>query len=901
MLDFWELTASSACLAFGLWKTGFSDLIIEKLSTKARDTYAWVTSPEGACRLLAEDLPYQDFFQDVILTENGYLWTGVEVKTIATDSISGSDWEALGERISRIYSTLPEKTFIQVVFTVNHTSDLPAYIFKQVLKRAASSPSAALAPLAYSRARYFKQQADAGKIRSIRTFVFLGRQKPSKMTDIPISAIWSAKPFMDIQHEEFLEIYQEIIRVRDNFISVYQDVGGQNSAAPISARTAYDLIYRRLNPARAKLHPSPNLTINLPWQTTKKMSVDGIELSSTHEELFANNPRETLCFTNAEIQDYWINFEGVLASTISLKKLPTRVYAGLMERFTRSREIDFDYETVTSFEARSYQDVDEELERKLNWAMKNITRAGNNPNADEKAKADDLIQIRDRIRKGEERIGNVGLQIFFTANNKADLRYRADKILALLRRLEGLEGAVESDVAFESFVGALPCAPMKDPRRKLTVSSVAASLTPFTGSPTGVSPREAIDIFETPDQKEFFWNPRSETFDSAMTLFCGPPGSGKSVALNRQRSTMLMSGRLGVTLDFDRSAMRLCKAVGGRYINIGDPLETQGLGLFAIRPQPGETFKPGELTPEGLPKDRLEDLFDKVELLCLDPNRESEISLEPVQVTILRKYITLTYANLVDMTPTLDDVINSLYSAYPLDLDIARDLAARLEIYASNNSLGNFLNDAADPLSVDIPYTVFDFKGATDNPKLMLVATMAVQNYVSRFIRANPTIEKFVDVDEFYVITDYKKICKLIALIVRTARKKSTVVSVASQSPDDFDKNDIVRGIKSSCEVKWLLRSNDPTTTARVFELSPGELAALRRLEVGGEDFRDCLLIYPSTGTRGGCAHLRLRFSPTDKRILMSAGRERASVTEALADLKGFGQLNDTFYQALKG
>jgi hypothetical protein len=523
MLDFWQLTASGLCLAFGLWKTGFDQLVIEKLSTKVRDTYAWITSPEGACRLLAENIPYQDFFQDVILTEHGYLWSGVEVKTIATDSISGSDWQALGERISRIYSTLPEKTFIQVVFAVNHTSELPTHIFKKVLRKAKSAPGAALAPLAYSRARYFQEQSKAGKIRSIRTFVFLGRQKPQKIADIPISAIWSAKPFMEVQHEEFLDIYQEIIRVRDNFISVYQDVGGQNSAAPISARTVYDIIHRRLNPARAASHPSPNLTINLPWQSTKQMTLDGIELSGTHEELFADNPRETLCFTNAEIQEYWINFEGVLASTVSLKKLPTRVYAGLMERFTRSREIDFDYEIVPSFEVGSYQEIDEKLERDLNWAMKNLNRAGNNPNADEKAKADDLTQIRESIRKGEERIGKVGLQIFFTANNKAELRYRADKISALLRRLEGLEGALESHVPFESFVGALPCAPMKDPRRKLTLSSVAASLTPFTGSPTGVSPREAIDIFETPDQKPFYWNPRSEMFDGAMAAFCGPP------------------------------------------------------------------------------------------------------------------------------------------------------------------------------------------------------------------------------------------------------------------------------------------------------------------------------------------------------------------------------------------
>lgn len=900
-LDFWELSAAGGCLALGLWKTGISDLILEKFSATSKSTYAWLLSSEGAKTLLCEQIPYHDFFQDVVLTESGYLWAGIEVKTIATDSVSGSDWKNLGEGINRIYSTLPEKTIVQVIFSVTHDSSLPEYVFKQVVKKGKTTPGASLLPLAFSRSRYFSNQAKANKIRNIRTFVFVGKEKQKRLSDIPVSSIWSVKPFLELEHNEFLELYQDITRVRDNFISVYKDSAGQNSAAPISARTIYDIAYKRLNPAKAKSHPSPNLTINLPWEPIKNATVDGIELSGTHEELFASNPREILCSTKGKVENYWINFDGVLCSTVSLKKLPTRVFAGLMERFTRSTEIDFDYDISTSFEVGTYQEVDEELERKLNWAMKNLKRTANNPNADEKAKADDLISIRDRMRKGEERVGNAGLQFYFTANDKAELKYRADKIVAISRRLEGLEATTESDVPFDSFLGTLPCAPSKNPRRKLTLSSVAVSLSPFTGSPTGISPREAIDVLETPDQKPFFWNPRSETFDSAMTAYCGPPGSGKSVALNRQRSTMLLNGYLGVSLDFDRSAMRLNKAVGGRYINIGDPLETQGLGLFAIRPQPGENYLPGELTPEGLPKDRLEDLLTKVELLCLDANRESDISLEPTKISVLRKYVVITFSNLVDMTPTLDDVINTLYNAHPEDIEIARDLAARLEVYASNGSLGNFLNDAADPLPVNTPYTVFDFKGATDNPKLMLVATMAVQNYVARFIRANPTIPKFVDVDEFYVITEYLKICKLIALIVRTARKKNTVVSVASQSPDDFNKNDIVRGIRTSCEVLWLLRNNDPNYTGKVFELSPSQVAALRRLEVGGEDFRDCLLLYPSPGTQRGCAHLRLRFSTTDKRILMSAGRERASLVEALADLKGFGKLDDKFYQALKG
>ncbi|MGH9762857.1 MAG: hypothetical protein ACREAC_18700, partial [Blastocatellia bacterium] len=305
--------------------------------------------------------------------------------------------------------------------------------------------------------------------------------------------------------------------------------------------------------------------------------------------------------------------------------------------------------------------------------------------------------------------------------------------------------------------------------------------------------------------------------------------------------------------------------------------------LLDIRPKPDEKYDPDELTEDGLPLDRLEQVQVLLEMLSLDPSKPHETALEPVYKSLLDESVRRTYRNLVNDVPTIDHFIRTLTHLPKNDREKGEHLAARLKVFAKGSSLDRFLNEPSEPISVKRPYTVFDFRGISpdQDARLMLVASMAVTSFVTRLLRVGRHVPKFVDVDEFNVIKRHKLLCRVVDQAMRTARKHNAVCSVVSQDPADFDENDAARGIRSNCEVFWLFALHRPEYAAEVLELPPGIVTLLRRNRVvASPDYRDCVLKYP-----GGVVHLRLRNGALDRRLLLGAGVESATQDEALADL----------------
>jgi hypothetical protein len=287
------------------------------------------------------------------------------------------------------------------------------------------------------------------------------------------------------------------------------------------------------------------------------------------------------------------------------------------------------------------------------------------------------------------------------------------------------------------------------------------------------------------------------------------------------------------------------------------------------------------MTEDGLPLNRLAEVENMLEVLCLDPTKPYETALTPVLSSFLRKMVRKTYTELVDETPTINHFIRTLRRALKEDREKGDELASRLEVFAAQGSLGRFLNDRSEPISVECPYTVFDFRAAAHDPRLMLVASMAVRSFISRLLATSRKVPKFIDVDEFNVIARYPLICQSIDEAMRTARKLNALCSVASQDPSDFD-SEAARGIRSNCEVKWLFAMPKPQLAGQLFELPQGVVRLISNLDSqSNPDYRDSVLVYPG----GGCVHLRLRNGALDRRLLLGAGREVASIEEVVADV----------------
>lgn len=655
---------------------------------------------------------------------------------------------------------------------------------------------------------------------------------------------------------------------------------------------------------KGSAHPTPGVPhAALPFQAEDEVR----RMWITAAGLFAESPRERLAFEPIEVYRDYFRVGERLVMAISLQQLPTLVFAGLCEALTRHPEMCFPVKVATSFEIGDRYDWDNRLAKKCSRLQLNLERS-RRPDMDEEMSVEDIMRLRADVKSSEAKIGELGMGVVFSAPDLNELYRRRDIVLMAMRAMEGLEGTIEKHMPLPQLAATLPCAPHDDGRRRACLSRDAVAMMPLTGGGGGpVREDQAIMVFMGVDGHLVHWHPKPKHFPSGMEIVCGAAGSGKSGLLNFKRTAMSSAGYRLITIDLGGSSYRVCAALNGTYIELTDARRSYKFGLFDIRPRRGESYSAEALTAEGLPRDRLAEVENLLEVLCVDPRNPQLTMLSMREAGFLHKKIAETYERMGGEVPRLDDFIDTL-KIYALkdERELAEELSARLSIYASDSSMGRFLNESpdAEEISTDSPYTVFDLRHAIDNPRLMLVASLAVNAFVRRMLQVDRRVPKYIDVDEFHVVAKNPLICNMINTTMRTARKLNMIGCVASQSPSDFEFNEAnpaAAGIRDNAEVFWLLQTSNVNKAKEVFQLKPGVARLVDELQTQASDaWRDCVLLWPG----GGCAHLRLRFGPLDQRLLLGAAAEDVvGLPEAMSaamNVSPHGQVPPALSQALR-
>jgi type IV secretory pathway VirB4 component len=313
-------------------------------------------------------------------------------------------------------------------------------------------------------------------------------------------------------------------------------------------------------------------------------------------------------------------------------------------------------------------------------------------------------------------------------------------------------------------------------------------------------------------------------------------------------------------------------------IDITDPSAAPFLAdLFDIWPRGGVT-PAGDLTEDGLPRDRLFEVEELLARLCGE-------ELDSVKRVYLNRAIQRTYIDLTQQdVPTMDDFLQRILNPTRADREPAYWLGERLSIYRSDQTLGLYFNQRGNAFDFSEAQLInFDFGSSKGNPKLVLIGTMAAKMVIERtlFTPASRVAGSFLQVDEFGALAQSAVLARTVDDLVRTTRKYHMQITLASQRPEDFMEQEHIRAIASDLPVRYLF--NMPAdTAAKAFDLTPGQARLVASLSSGGSDYRDCALISPSVTAR-----IRLRYGPVEGRLFMEAatGKEKFSAAEALGEL----------------
>lgn len=914
-------------------RTGLINWLLQQLASFTYWSIKWLFSIEGSWGSLPEKLAYRDFWDDIVETKNGWFWVGVEVVPFPTDGLSNKEKNRLATSINNFYTILPPNTRIQHISKINTDASVANDVFHRIVK---ANPKSVFTPLQIARRNWLLRAGHKGEIKTTKVYIFFGRQASEialergwiKAGIKYVQSIYNPKPFLDIERAEFLRVKEELLRIRETVGNNIKAVWGTGDVVRnLSAKEIFQLAWTKLNPEIAEHHPAPDYPNTFTFQfdndftnstnlansakinnltnptyvnnTNNKLAkanntskyIDDEPLI-TYPILLIDNPRQVLCQTNVRVEKDYFLFDDRFCMTLSMAKYPSSAYALMAENLYRDPLINFPIEVATHYTPENKAHRDHKLAKKQNWLRASMRRSNNNPDVVENVQNDQYSAIRHILNTENQAIGEFGFSITFWAKTKSDLyRYR-DLVVSTVQGMGGCRVSAERHCGLDLHLTTLPCTPHGVPgdstgdfRRRLALSRDALAFTPWTGAPRGVPVEEAFDILQGREGNLLPWgtDPRYRRFRNGMKVIIGKSGSGKSAFLNKLRISWLSAGRIGVSIDYQNSAVRVARAVDGIVIDVSKPAQTKGLGLFAIRPRQGEYFEPDELTKDGLPKDRLLAVVEMLEIFCLDDPTKPQTRLEPEMVSILSNAVNLTYARLLNQIPIIDDFIVTLRRIPGKDNDIGRKLAARLELFAKDSGLGYWLNDRSEPLPVD-RYTVFDL-GYVTNVRLRLVILLALIQHLDRFIHNNPAIAKFVDIDEVGELCKDSGLSKIIDRLVRTARKKNSVVTLSSQAPTDFD-NDDLKGILSNCEIKYLFELNDAEKAAEVLKLTAGQYRAIKTLKPATKDFSEFLLTYPSPAPGGGSAVIRMKYCPVEGRLAAGAGYELFTYDQAFKDLQ---------------
>lgn len=877
-----------------MWKTGLGSYISDLVGVQSSRAEKWLRDDEGYWANMTERLPYREFdaFSNCVETKEGWLWMGIEMSSIPSDGFSREDWWRTGKTLNTLCVGLPDESRIQIIHKIGDSIELGEEAFARL---GADSTDEVMRIVAKARSLHLKQEQQAGRIKTHRILVFIGAQAKSFSQSVPIKGIVNPKEWVDLEEEAFQSLYEDVQISCEHFIRGVRGLGA--STRMLSANEIKDFAFVKLNP-KHPLQSAPNRAIKEENQIGSENRFEGFldELAGEgfldsevrvetdngspihiYDDHFPVSPREELIQTSIRIKSNIFAFEDHPMMVVSLKNLPTRTYAGLPEKITRSAEIDFPVEITSSLEISNTTKKIREFESEYSNVLKYLEHFFSATEREKKVQLESICKV---LSNGEEKTGNIGFSVSFSASTITELKRRERLVLSVLRTMENLEGYAEWTHPLDQFLATLPCGMGTDRRTRIGLTRDFIGISPLTGAPMGVSPDEAIDVFQTSSGGLFFTNPGSKMYNSGTSLFIGAKRSGKSGALNRQRTAFRMEGRRGVSIDFGGSASRVCAALDGTYQDI---TKARGLGLFSIKLEKGERFERDEMNEYGFPLTKLAEVQKRLEIMCLEAG---EMELPKRLLAFLRRGVERTYARLEGRTPSINHFITTFENALDDDRELGKELAARLSIYREEGSLGHLLNDTDDDLiSTDLPYIVFDFAGALDDPRLMLVGAMAVDHFTKRLLRSDRKIKKWIDIDEFSVISNDYRLCRMIEIIIRTDSKSNCICSIASQDAADFYPtsnltDDPRRAIRANAEIFWIFTTPKPDVTADVLNLPKGVERLLHRLDrAGGETHRDCAYIYP-----GGIAHLRLRNGALDRRLLLGAGRERATLDEALAE-----------------
>jgi conjugal transfer ATP-binding protein TraC len=391
---------------------------------------------------------------------------------------------------------------------------------------------------------------------------------------------------------------------------------------------------------------------------------------------------------------------------------------------------------------------------------------------------------------------------------------RARSVVGILAQA-GLTMVEEKGLALSLVLQALPLAysPENDRwlrRGRKMMGANLAHLLPFYGSFQGTRSPDLLFVNRRGEPISFSF------FDSNVAghgIVCGVSGSGKSVFANNLIMSVLRRGSRVFVLDRGNSYRKLCRLLGGDYVE--------------FHPDRPRSVSPcGKAGPQGQEISREKLIFLR-DLVAEMATRGRE-DLKPQDQSLVEAAVQAAFRKKPGQEVFVKDIREAL-EALAVKERRAHDLALCLSSFAGDGPYGAFF-DGPGQIDFDRQLIVFELGETALEKSVVSSLLMSIIHRIGECC-AGQQGEKYVLIDEAWTLLRSQATSRFIENVFRTYRKYRTAALMITQQVADFE-GPTGAAIRANAPNRIYLRQTPETILAmeKLLDLSAEEKRLLGSL-----------------------------------------------------------------------
>jgi type IV secretory pathway VirB4 component len=508
------------------------------------------------------------------------------------------------------------------------------------------------------------------------------------------------------------------------------------------------------------------------------------------------DPMDIISYAGMKEQPDHLIIDGQFRRTIFLSGYPFTAEVGWLDSLTHlNHDIDVSYHVEQADSNEALKKLEKKITQ-LESMKRSKLRDGGIIGSEITDPLDSAIELRDAIRRGQQRLFHVSIYATLIADSLEELNDITNSLKSSLSaRLFYIKTAQYQQV--EGLQSTLPRGENVLAQRRNLDSETAALTFPFVSSelvqPGGI-------LYGVNNSNNSLVIIDRFSLHNANSITFAQSGSGKSYTTKVEILRQLMQGTKVIVIDPEREYQNLTSSVGGAYIKLSA--------------QSDQKINPFDMATTSRSTEQLsahaQDLTDVVALMV--------DGLSAPEKAALDKAILAVYSLRLKKPPILEDLYKQLKKMKEAEL------CKRLEKYITG-SLANVFNHQTS-INLENRLVVFDIKDLPESIRQIMM--MIVANFVQNTVKLNPQ-KRMLVIDEGWMLLEHEETARFVAGLVRRARKYGLGVSIITQQANDFLSNKYGRAIASQSSLRILMRQ-DTTTIEQVtkeFRLSDYEKSYL--------------------------------------------------------------------------